>query len=114
MPGLTLQSGQVVDINKLAQEYQGQCCLPRTVINDYTPIVRLDNSNGNYFVSNDPSCNGPVTSDLFPAMFEYIHVCDQCPPGGCYQDQVTVINGGKQRMQIAGITVLPALMECIR
>lgn len=61
---------------QLSQQYQGQCCLPRSVINDFSPILRLENSNGNYFVSMDPSCNSPLTSDLYPVMFDYIHVCD--------------------------------------
>lgn len=93
LAGLTLQSGQVVDLKKLAQQYQGQCCLPRNIINDFTPIVRLDNSDGNYFVSNDPSCSSAIDSNLFPSTFEYVHVCDQCSSGGC--NQAGVINGGK-------------------
>jgi len=85
---MTLQSGQVVSFKELANLYQGECCLPRSIINDYTPIIRLDNSNGKVFVSTDPSCGTVITSNFYPAMFEYVYVCvDSCPPGGCLADR---------------------------
>jgi hypothetical protein len=91
-----------VDLKQLQQQYNGQCCLPRSAINDFTPILRIDNSNGNYFVSIDPNCNAPLDSRSFPAEFDFIHVCDHCPPGGCFnadasagsQTNVIIINGG--------------------
>jgi hypothetical protein len=115
--GLTLQSGLVVDISKLQQQYQGQCCLPRSAVNDFTPIMRIDNSNGNYFVSNDPNCNTPLDSRSFPAAFDFIHVCDQCPPGGCFDgaaagagSQTTIIINGGDTFWLASITYISKQM----
>eukprot|EP00775_Hariotina_reticulata_P012121 gene12121-12260_t len=87
-PSMTLQSGMVVSFNAVAQLYPGQCCLPRSILNEYTPILRLDNSDGKVFVSNDPACSTPITSNYYPAMFEYMYVCtESCPPGGCLKDR---------------------------
>jgi hypothetical protein len=109
---VTLQSGLVVDLSKLQQQYQGQCCLPRSAINDFTPILRIDNSNGNYFVSNDPNCNTPLDSRSFPAEFDFIHVCDQCPPGGCFNggaagagSQTTIIINGGDAQLVSGVVL---------
>jgi hypothetical protein len=94
--GLTLQSGQAVEVNQLVEAYPNQCCIPRSAINDFTPILRIDNSNGNCFVSNDQNCNTFIPSESFPATFEYIYVCgQQCPPGGCNTEVVEQINGGE-------------------
>eukprot|EP00775_Hariotina_reticulata_P010832 gene10832-10989_t len=70
-PGMTLQSGQVVSFNRLAELYPGQCCLPRSIINDYTPIVRLDNSNNKVFVANDPEWVTLVQSGGFCDPYDY-------------------------------------------
>jgi hypothetical protein len=45
---MTLQSGKVVNLAKLAADFQGKysCCLPRSVVGDDTPIARMDGSNG--------------------------------------------------------------------
>lgn len=93
---MTLQSGLVVNLQQLQQEYQGQCCLPRSVITDFTPVVRCDNTAGRYFVSNDPSCSGAIPSSMYPAMYEYIWVCgDGCPAGGCYAGDYGPVDGGE-------------------
>lgn len=95
--GITLQSGAVINLVELQQQYPGQCCLPRSVLNDQTPVVRMDGSNGNFFIASDEGCNNPVTNDVYPAMFESIHVCDACPPGGCYSAPTYQFNGGEDR-----------------
>lgn len=56
---MTLQSGQVVDLAQLASQVQangGGCCLPRSILGDMTPIVRMDGSGGKYWVAADPNC----------------------------------------------------------
>lgn len=96
---MTLQSGLVVNILQLQQEYQGQCCLPRSVLNDYTPVIRFDNTDGKYYVSNDASCSNAITNSMYPAMYEYVWVCaDSCPPGGCYDGNYGAVDGGEQAL----------------
>jgi hypothetical protein len=90
--GITLQSGLVVDLNQLQQQYQGQCCLPRSVLNDNSALLRIDNSNGRFFVSMDPSCATPLASDVYPVMFEYISV--GCTASSSSSSSTYVINGG--------------------
>jgi hypothetical protein len=72
---MTLQSGMVADFTKLQESYQGQCCLPRSVLNDASAVMRVDNSAGAFFVSNDPTCASPIPSSMYPASFEYISIC---------------------------------------
>jgi hypothetical protein len=91
--GITLQSGLVVDLQQLQQQYQGQCCLPRSVLNDNSALLRIDNSDGRFFVSMDPSCSTPLTSDVYPAMFEYISV--GCTTSSSSGGTTYVINGGE-------------------
>uniref|UniRef100_A0A383VFQ6 Uncharacterized protein n=1 Tax=Tetradesmus obliquus TaxID=3088 RepID=A0A383VFQ6_TETOB len=74
-PSMTLQSGMVVDFSKLQESYTGQCCLPRSVLNDASAVMRMDNSGGSFFVSNDPACASPIPSSVYPASFEYISIC---------------------------------------
>jgi hypothetical protein len=73
--GMTLQSGMVVDFSQLQESYQGQCCLPRSVINDASAVMRMDNSGGAFFVANDPACASPIPSSMYPASFEYVSIC---------------------------------------
>jgi hypothetical protein len=70
---MTLQSGQQVDLLKLADAYQ-QDCIPVSVLNDFTPIVRLDGGQGRFFVSNDPGCAYAIPSAAYPSVFAYIYV----------------------------------------
>jgi hypothetical protein len=93
--GITLQSGLVVDLTQLQQQYQGQCCLPRSVLNDNSALLRIDNSDGRFFVSMDPSCSTPLTSDVYPAMFEYISVGCATSSSSSSAGTTYVINGGE-------------------
>jgi hypothetical protein len=77
---MTLQSGMVVDFTQLQESYQGQCCLPRAVLNDASAVMRMDNSGGAFFVSNDPTCSRPIPSSMYPASFEYISICAATAP----------------------------------
>lgn len=73
-----LQSGQAVDLKELAaavKEQGGGCCVPRSVLGDYTPVTRIDGSGGTYWVSADPDCNNPLSKDNYPSTFEAINVC---------------------------------------
>jgi hypothetical protein len=92
--GITLQSGLVVDLQQLQQQYQGQCCLPRSVLNDNSALLRIDNSDGRYFVSLDPSCATPLTSDVYPVVFEYIAVGCTATSSSGSSGNTYVINGG--------------------
>lgn len=79
--GMTLQSGMVIDFKQLQESYSGQCCLPRTILNDYSPVMRIDNSEGMYYVTSDPACaaESAIPSTTYPASFEYIRLCGSTP-----------------------------------
>lgn len=101
--GITLQSGLVVDLAQLQQQYPGQCCLPRSVLADNSAVLRMDNSDGRYFVSMDPSCSSPLTSDVYPVMFEYIAVGCPAPSSSSYSSGNTYIfNGGALHGRLHG------------
>ncbi|WIA29996.1 hypothetical protein OEZ86_000094 [Tetradesmus obliquus] len=102
-PSITLQSGLVVDLAQLQQQYPGQCCLPRSVLADNSAVLRMDNSDGRYFVSMDPSCSSPLTSDVYPVMFEYIAVGCPAPSSSSYSSGNTYIfNGGPTLISSGG------------
>lgn len=65
-----------------AEIYPNKCCLPRAVLNDFSPVLRVDGSDGAFFVSNDAQCAQPIPAAAYPAMFEYIRVCAGSPSGG--------------------------------
>lgn len=98
--GLTLQSGLIVTRAQLQESYPDVCCLPRAALRDLTPVVRVDGSDGTFYVSNDAQCAAPITAAVYPATFEYISVCGGCPPGGCTSTQAaavadaSLVNGG--------------------
>jgi hypothetical protein len=90
---MTLQSGMVVDFSQLQESYQGQCCLPRSVVNDASAVMRMDNSGGAFFVTNDPTCASPIPSSTYPASFEYISICSAATsttPGSTTSDSDAV------------------------
>jgi hypothetical protein len=48
----------------------------------------MDGSGGKYFVSSDPDCNSPLSSDLYPASFEAVSLCGKTASG---------VDGGERR-----------------
>ncbi|KAF8057639.1 transferase [Scenedesmus sp. PABB004] len=104
-PSITLQSGLVLNPADLAEQYKGQCCLPRSVLRDVTPVVRVDGSGGRVFVAADDACREPVPAAAYPAVYESVWVCaDSPPPGGPIDVTVIVIDGG--------INLVPPGGEC--
>eukprot|EP00775_Hariotina_reticulata_P004139 gene4139-4388_t len=100
---MTLKSGKVVDLDKLAADAKGQCCLPRSVVGDDSPIARMDGSNGRYFVTNDPKCGNILYASSYAVTYSYIYVCGQCKGGPpCTQYPV---DGGKTVVMPGGSCV---------
>lgn len=79
---MTQQDGKVTDLNQLRLAQKGKCCVPRSVLGSDTPIIRMDNSRGAYFVTDDPTCGKSISSSAYPTTFSYIYLCGQCK-GGC-------------------------------
>jgi hypothetical protein len=79
---MTLQSGQRIDLQKMREAYQTDC-IPVSLLNDFTPIVRLDGGNGQFFVSNDPNCGSAIPASAYPATFQFIFIGGACPGGAC-------------------------------
>jgi predicted RNA-binding Zn-ribbon protein involved in translation (DUF1610 family) len=74
-------------------------------------IVRMDGSNGKYFVTNDPNCGNVIYSSAYATTFSNLYVCGQCK-GGCPQ-----VDGGEVTPVLA-LMVLPylslrVLVQCI-
>ena len=90
---MTLMSGQVIALNELYKASNGKCCIPRSTLGDYTPIVRMDGSQGKYYVTSDPDCKtGPLLSTSYPINYEAIWMCGKCEGGKC-----PTVDGGKHR-----------------
>lgn len=88
---MTLMSGQVIALKELYKATNWTCCIPRSTLGDYTPIVRMDDSKGQYYVTADPDCKtDPIPSSSYPANFEAIWACGKCDGGKCPQ-----VDGGE-------------------
>lgn len=81
---MTLMSGQVIALWELYKASNWTCCIPRSTLGDYTPIVRMDDSKGQYYVTADPDCKtAPITADAYPIDYEAIWACNKCEGDDC-------------------------------
>lgn len=85
---MTLLSGQVVDLARLAAEAtaanaSSSCCIPITAVGDFSPIVRMDGSGGRFYVTTDPDCRDVITASAYPAAWRYVYVCGRCSGATC-------------------------------
>lgn len=88
---MTLMSGQVIALNELYKASNYSCCIRRSTLGDYTPIVRMDGSQGQYYVTADPDCKtAPVQTEAYPATYEAVWACGKCDGGKCPS-----VDGGK-------------------
>jgi hypothetical protein len=69
------------------------------VVDGDQTIVRMDGSNGRFFVTNDPNCGNSITSSAYPTSFSNLYVCGQCK-GGCPQ-----VDGGEEPMQCSFVAL---------
>lgn len=94
---MTLMSGQVVALNELYNAAQKACCIPQSTLGDYTPIVRMDSSNGQFYATSDPDCKtAPVTAESYPATYRAIWACGKCQNGKC-----PAVDGGERTQAIS-------------
>jgi len=90
---MTLMSGQVIALPELFKAANSSCCVPRALLGDFTPIVRMDGSKGKYYATADPSCKtAAIESFAYPAMFEAINMCGSCAGGKC-----PLVDGGRSQ-----------------
>lgn len=75
------------------------------VVDGDQTIVRMDGSNGRFYVTNDPNCGNFITSSAYATSFSYLYVCGQCK-GGCPQ-----VDGGEGRGQCNLLTLLGAVCK---
>jgi hypothetical protein len=59
------------------------CCVPRSVLGDATPVVRIDESQGQYYVTADPDCKSAIASDAYPSTYQAIWMCGNCTGDDC-------------------------------
>lgn len=87
-------SGQVVALNELYQAAKSSCCIPQSTLGDYTPIVRMDDSGGRFYVTADPDCKAEaISSQSYPATYRAIWACGKCQGGKC-----PTVDGGEPTM----------------
>lgn len=86
---MTLMSGQVIDLAELYKATGWKCCIPVSFLGDYTPVVRIDGSNGQYYATGDPECKDQqqvVPAAAYPATYKAIWACGNCNGDNCAVD----------------------------
>lgn len=74
---------QVINLPELYKAANGSCCVPRSVLGDYTPLVRMDGSGGKFYATADPDCKRSIEASAYPTMYQAIWMCGKCEGGKC-------------------------------
>lgn len=75
---MTLMSGQVINLWELYKANNWSCCIPQSFLGDYTPIVQMQGSKGQYYVTTDQQCKDNkqiIPSAAYPATYQAIWAC---------------------------------------